>query len=129
MSRGPGRIQRLILDTVKRQGFLVVCDQFPPAVRHAERSGFYRAVSALHKAGRIDLWRVPRRVPCKRSGPGFARLKVLVVTRVGERPPKNGIQSRQNQAPQERSTQDLRGCPPVSRTVSTFKEDLECGTE
>jgi hypothetical protein len=58
MSRGPGRLQRYILDAVEKHGAIWRHDLLPKGASRAQYTALHRAVWCLIDAGRVDAtWR------------------------------------------------------------------------
>lgn len=55
MSRGPGKWQRLILESIETQEKIRLIDLLPENYKHAEYSALYRAAHSLRRAGKIHM--------------------------------------------------------------------------
>jgi len=60
VSRGPGKWQRLILDALQENEFVVIRDLLPKHAKRSERCALYRAARKLYKQNKIDLWKSKR---------------------------------------------------------------------
>jgi hypothetical protein len=55
MSRGPGRWQRLLLNTLNERACFYVADLLPAGHSRADRVALFRAAAQLERAGRVVL--------------------------------------------------------------------------
>ncbi len=79
MSRGPGRWQRLILQTLRLESSVDLVDLLPKGYTASAYQAAYRAALTLEASGRIEVWRY------------IYGARKFVVARVGEPNPRSRV--------------------------------------